>query len=282
MTGKSSLFAPSTFSAGGGFLDNVDAVIAQARVVTQEDTPFDAQDADSAFMKLTFQPDAEDSEPRDEYYRFGGVDRFTPSTDHKRVVREPDQTLIKSTKAGMFFAALVNAGFAESDLPADDDVTFLEGMHVHVKAIEMPEMKGGSKTFKPKAGSEGKKPTVVVIAKILEPLAAKKGAAKTAPKTTTAAKTTKAAPAAAAAASGDVEEAVVNVIIGMFRDGKTPTMRLLPTAMLKQIADTTQRPAAFKLVGNKEWIGNEARPWTFDAASGELGPNEMTAALIAE
>src|SRR5688572_86579 len=92
-----SLFDPEGFGAGG-FLDDVDCTIIEARVVNGADTPM-TEAGDRTFLKVTFDPDNEDQESRDEYYGLGPIEKFTPSKDNKRVVYEAGTKINKNSKS---------------------------------------------------------------------------------------------------------------------------------------------------------------------------------------
>jgi hypothetical protein len=273
-----SFFDPANMSTGG-FLSNVDCTIADAKIITHEDTPFDPlgpDDEDSAYLCLTFQPDETDSEARQEYYRLGGISKVTPSTDGKRAVFAEGSKLNKSTKAGLFFAALINAGFPRQELPVDNSVGFLVGIHGHVEQIPMDIKEGtGKPRFAKKEGAGP--PTVTVITKLLEAKGAKaKGkpaaAAKTATKT--------AAPATNGHATDvDVDTLVQRAVIDLMMEKGEALKRYLPTEMMKRLTDKDAKSAAFKMVGNNEWLAGG--PWAYDAGSGTLTANEATAEFMA-
>lgn len=268
-----SLFDPEGFGAGG-FLDDVDCRITDAAVVTGIDTPMKDTDAvERTFVKVTFDPDEDTMDARDEYYSLGPIDKFTPSKDNKRVVYEAGTKINKNSKAALFFAGLINAGFPKSQLPNDGDVTFLIGLHVHVNNMPMAEMKGG-KTGSKFVKKDGTAPSVVLVTRLLEDTVPAKSAGATKAAPAAAAKKTGAAPAkateAAPAGNDDAETAVIEAILTIIAEKGMATKRLLPTEMMQRITDAKLRTAAFKLVGDSNWLGGADRPWTFDAGSGEL------------
>lgn len=277
------LFNPENFGTGG-FLDDVDCTIAEAGVVTQEALPFET-DEDGCYLRVGYLIDDGNGEVRNEFYGMGPLDKFTPSTDGKKVIVASGAKLGKGRKAALFFASLVNAGFPATDIPVDNSVGFLVGLHVHVNAVEMT-LKGGGGSFKPKKNADGsdKKPTVVCITKLLEKAGAKKaGTGTKAAAKPAAAGAAKAAPAAATAApaAGEADAAVEAVIVTILGEAGTLAKRLLPTKLMAAITDVPLRTKAFQLAGNAAWIGAETRPWGFDAGSGELSMNERTAEFMA-
>lgn len=272
-----SLFAPANMTSGG-FLSNVDAVIVSAKFGVHADTPFDPlgkDEEDSCYLIVGFLPDdADDDTPRHEYYRMAVVSKINPSTDGGRAVFQDDVRLNKGTKAGIFFAALVNAGFPATDLPADNSCGFLVGLHVHLERVAT-EVKGDSK--KPNARFKGKDDKgsfeTTVITKLLEP---KKGG-KAAPKSagTTGAASGASRPAAASAPAGDVNTAIQNAIVDyLMSNNGTAEKRLLPTELMKRITDKDTKTAAFKVIGKDDWLATG--PWAFDAGAGTLSQNDDT------
>lgn len=274
-----SLFAPANMTSGG-FLSNVDAVIKDVKFGVHADTPFDPlgkDEEDSCYLIVGFLPDdAEDDTLRYEYYRMAVVSKITPSTDGKRAVFQDDVRLNKTTKAGIFFASLVNAGFPVSNLPADNSGAFLLDLHVHLDRVATDISGGGNK--KPNARFKGKDEKssfeTTVITKILEPLKGGKKVATT-PAATGGAKTT----STAAAPAGASEDTIKGVVVDIIMDGGGTEKRLLPNAFMKKTDDKALRTEAFKVLGKDEWLA--AGPWAYDAGSGSLTANEETMAVIA-
>lgn len=280
MSGNSqSAFAPANMSAGG-FLDNVDCEIVGAKFGVHADTPFDPlgkDEEDSCYLIVSYLPDeADDDTPRDEYYRMAVVSKVIPSQDNTRAIFQDDAKLNKGTKAGLFFASLVNAGFPVSDLPADNSCKFLVGLHVHVDRVET-EVKGGKKggatsRFKAKPGEPEKNTfATVLVSKILEP---KKGGKGPKPSATSspAASSRSTTSTSATAASGDLQNLVVDILMarGELTKGK------LPGEVMKWPGlDQAVKNAAFKVIGNDTWLTEG--PWAYDQGAGTLTPNEKTA-----
>lgn len=265
-----SLFDPEGFGAGG-FLDDVDCVISEARVVTGLDTPMkDTDAADGCFVKVVYDPDGEDQGPREEYYSLGKLDKFTPSKDNKRVVYEVGTKINKSSKSALFFAGLINAGFPKAKLPSDGDVTFLEGLHVHVNNVPMPEFKGKSK----RDDGKDKKypPSVVLVTKILEDKAGQRKATRAASGPVAKPNSKVSETTAAGSANEEAEMATTMAILEIVKEKGMASKRLLPTEMMERITDAKLRTVAFKLIGDMSWLGGEDRPWSFDAGKGEISP----------
>lgn len=275
--GSSSIFNPDNASAGGYF-DDVDAVIVAARVGSKSILPFDP-DEDACYIGITFRPDGGGADDQGEqFYKVGSLEKFTPSTDGTRVVSQPGAKTNVKAKATEFMASLVNAGFPKKEFPADNSVGFLVGLHVHLNSIER-EFRGDGAT---------QKYSVTLVTKIhgretvagggAAPKAAKPRAA--APKPVAAAAPAQAAPAqtqaapagaTAAVSTEDAEATVQTAILELLtKHNGTVNKRALPTALMQAIPDPAVRPAAFKLVGNNDWLGRDGQPWNYDASSQDI------------
>lgn len=269
-----SAFLPDNFGVGGALIDDVDAVIQTARVITGEDTPFENAD-DRCFLELGFLPDGEEGDDaiKKEYYGIGKTESFQPSKDGKALIVDEGKKINKNSKVAAFFTALFAAGYAPADVPDDNSVSYLEGMHVHVARVVMPEMKNS----KPRPGQKpnADPPTVLVIAKLLDAPGAAAAPAKAAKKPAAAAaapaaaKAPKAAAAAPAAAGdgeleGEVEMALIQHIS---ESGGTVQKKGLAPVIMAWTDDQAKRAAAFKLIGSAAWLSDENRPWTYDPAA---------------
>jgi hypothetical protein len=261
---------PDNFAAGGGFMDDVDATIVSAKVDTW------AEAEGELFLHVGFLVDGAE-EVRTEYYRIGSLEKFTASKDKRRAVPAEGARLNQSVKAALFFKSLLEAGFNKADMTPE--VTFLEGLRVHLNNVEMKIKGGDSANFKKRGGKdkdkEGRVPSVVLITKLLDtpaPAAAPAAAPAKAAKGGSAPKA--AAPAAAAADTGgaadDVTTAAILEVLG--EKNGTVAKRLLPTEMFRRLQKESAevKSAAMKLVGSNDWLGSGDRPWAFDAGSGDL------------
>ncbi len=270
-----SAFLPDNFGVGGSLIDDVDCTIVGAKVVTGEDTPFENAD-DRCFLELSFQPDpvdGEDQELKKEYYGIGKTESFQPSKDGKALIVDEGKKINKNSKTAIFFTGLFAAGFPPADVPDDNSVSYLEGMHVHVNRVLMPDMKNS----KPRPGQKpnADPPTVLVVTKLLgeaqaaaAPAKGKKGAAApaAAPKAAAAAKAAPkaAAPAADEELAGEVEMALVQHIS---ESGGSVQKKGLAPVIMAWTDDQAKRAVAFKLIGSAAWLSDEARPWSYDPAS---------------
>ena len=260
-------FDPGDHTAGG-FLDDVDATIVSAEVVT-----FDFRgtiDPPVCAAAISFRPDDadEDAEPRTEYYKIGDLAKFTPSPDKKRYVPVGTATAMNNkSKCSLFMQALKAAGFKMSELNGPEGIKALEGLHVHVNIAPLPD-------FTDKDGKTKKDNKILVVTKILDtPAPGQKAAKGGAKKTAAAPKTNAAAPQAAApAADADVEAAAVETILAVLGEkGGKANKTTLPGECFKRITDTATRNAVIKLVGNPAWLGDGERPWQLTGGELSLG-----------
>jgi hypothetical protein len=260
-------FEPDDHSQGG-FFDDVDCVIVSAEVVEFD---YKGQADPVCAIAVTYKRDEADAdeEDRTEYYRIGNLTDFTPSADRKHYAPVGTKTAMnKSGKASLFLQALKKAGFPMGNLAAGIDA--INGLHVHVNQVPMPEMKDAKK----------KDNTVLIVTKILDtaaPAAAAapaKGAAKPAAAKAKPAAAAKAAPATTAVAAGTVDSAAedkaTEIIVGLIAAGNGKVNKAaIPPAMFSGITgDANLRNACIKLSSNVAWMQDANRPWKFEG--GEL------------
>lgn len=291
-TATQSLFDPAGMATGGRVAPGA-VKFGPCSVVTTQDTPFEVgEQGVQCFLKLGATPAGED-EPSFEYLPFGSLEKFTPNADGTGVVSQGDSRVGKRGKLGLFFASLVAKGFPVSSFPADNTVTFLDGIEAKIDYVDMNTSGKDSAKFMKK---DGTKPSALVIVELLvvpgvKGMTPAKGATKAG-----AGAAAKAAPAATGGAgatakvSAEVAEAAAqNAVIDVLLDPKNKqadgsrvtSKRTLPTDIMKRITDVAVRAVAFPYVGNNAWLGDEARPWAFNVEKAELTATEMTDAFFA-
>lgn len=149
------MFNPSTFTEGsGGLVDNVDATL-KFRCVSYDYNGAVA----TAVPALHVQGTTSEGVEFNEYYSAGDAARLRPSADGKTF--EPvteGASLNKQSKAAQFIASLFNAGL--QDL-ADDDITTLDGINVHLERRADQERKGINAT-----NSKGRQRTILLVTAI--------------------------------------------------------------------------------------------------------------------
>lgn len=255
----------------GGFFDDKDCTIVKAQIVE-----FDYQGKSDAVCALAVQlrPDGSDGDQDDrtEYYRIGDLSKFTPSADRQFYVPVGSATnMNKNSKASLFLKALKEAGFPLSKLA--NGIGGMDGLHVHVNIVPMPEMKGVDRTGK-------KELTILVVTKLLDaPAEGGKAAGK--PKAAGKAKAAASEQPAAAAASNSTaaagssvegaEDRATEIILGLLAEkGGKINKANVPAAMFAQIpaSEAKLRNAAIALSSNPAWMGAAERPWQY--AGGEI------------
>lgn len=167
---------PSTFSAGGSLIDDVDVTITRARFCLYD---FEGKaDTDALCLGVTFQDG--DGTDHVQYYSSGDKQYFVPSEDPK----QPDNSgkelvqvgekgsLNGGTNAALFLTSLINAGFDESQVDSGD-VSVIEGVNVHVNRVPQPKRNNLPK----RPGQSDREPTVLLVTRINEEKVAAKGKA---------------------------------------------------------------------------------------------------------
>lgn len=256
--------------AQGGFFDDVDAVIQTAEVVEFD---YKGQAEPVCALAVTFRQDGnEDPEDdRTEYYRIGALGDFTPSADRQHYVPTGGKKMNKAGKGSLFMQALKKAGFEMGKLA--QGVGVLAGLHVHLNQMPLPEIKDSKK----------KDNTILIVTKILEPVAGaakaaapaagKKAAKPAAGKANGAAGAPTPAPtttAAAGAPDAEAEDKAQEIITSLIAEkGGTINKSAIPPAMFKGIpSDQSKlRNACIQLASNAAWLGAEGRPWKYDGGS---------------
>lgn len=259
----------------GGFFDDKDATIVEARVV-----PFDYAGQREAVCALgiTFRPDdaESDDDNRTEYYRIGGMDKFTPSPDGLRYIPVGSTSgMNKNAKAALFLRALKDKGFQLSSLNGPQGIAALEGLHVHVNIVPMPDIKVD--------GQDKKDLKILVVTKIHDAPAGGAKKATSSAKQPPAAKKEKKEEKAAetktantAAPAGDVDEAAAGELTGLIlgllgeKDGKI-NKQLIPGAVFKNVTDVGLRGKCMTLAANVGWLSGEDRPWKYNGGELTLG-----------
>ena len=136
---------PSSFSQGGGLIDDVDVEITRARFVEYD---FEGK-ADKPTLCLLLQLKDSDGGEHAQYFSAGDMAYFVPSEDPKN----PDLngiTIVKvgekdnlngGTNTALLLNSLVQAGFPEDKLDGGD-VRVLEGLVGHVNRVPQPKRSG--------------------------------------------------------------------------------------------------------------------------------------------
>ncbi len=270
---KAGSFDDADFTEGGYF-DDKDATIVEARVVAFD---YQGQRDPVCALGVTFKPDdaESDDDNRTEYYRIGDMSKFTPSPDGLRYIPVGSTGgMNKNAKAALFLRQLKDKGFPLSSLNGPKGISALDGLHVHVNIVPMPDIKT-------KDGAEKKDLKILVVTRIYDTPAAgaaapakstakRPGKKSDAPAETKTANT--AAPAAAPAADEEVETTLSNLILGLLaeKDGKI-NKQLIPGAVFKGVSDVGLRGKCMALAANAAWLGSTDRPWQYEGGELTLG-----------
>lgn len=156
---------PSTFSQGGGLIDDVDVTVNRARFVSYD---FEGKSDVAKLCLMLALVDAEGAE-HPQYFSAGDLQYFAPSEDPKNeelngvtIVQVGEKTSLNGgTNAALFLNSLVQAGFPEDKLD-EGDIRVLEGTVMHVNRV--PQPKRGNLPKRP--GQEGKELMVLVCTAI--------------------------------------------------------------------------------------------------------------------
>lgn len=170
---------PSTFSAGGSLIDDVDAEIVRARFVQYD---FEGKSESGAKLCLLAVLKDGDGAEHPQYWSAGDLRFFVPSEDPKNddlngitVVQVGDKTALNGgTNCALFLNSLVQAGFPEDKLD-EGDIRVLEGMVCHVNRVPQPKRNNMPK----RAGAPDRDPMILIVTAIKSLPGEKKAAAKT-------------------------------------------------------------------------------------------------------
>lgn len=250
---KAGSWLPDDFTEGG-FFDDKDGTIIAAEVVPFDYNGKQADDPVCA-LHIRIHPDDadDDSADRSEYYPMGKLTKFTPSADKKFYTSEAGTAMNKKSKCALFLRALADKGFDMSKLQTGIDG--MVGLHAHFNIVPMPEINDGEK--------REKKPTILIVTKILGDAKAPKAAAKKPTAAAPAAKTTEVkAEVADAGELGTKLEGAILEILGA-AEGNKVAKGGLTAKLFKAFTDGTERNAALKLTAT-DWMTSEDRPWTVE------------------
>ena len=239
---------PSTFTTGGGLLDNVDVTVVDSKCIMFD---YGGQSTVSApGMQWTLQVDGAD-ETLDQFWSAGSAERFGVSDDEDYLVPadgESDLGLVESSNLSILFKSLEKAGFPPAKLKEGKASNYI-GMRCHIIRQAAPKGGGLTRTRKGKDGREYDQ-TIAVVSKI-HSLPGEKAASKG-----------KAAPT-----SDDAIQAEILNILGE-NDYSIAKKDLMP-ALMK--IDAKLRNKAVQLASRDAWLGSGDRPWTLQDGIVSMG-----------
>lgn len=257
--------APSTFSQGGGLIDDVDVEVVDAQFVMFDYNGKVAVAVPALGLELKELGD--EGKVHQQYFSCGDAAYFAPSDDGNSLIPTGDRTSINTTsKAGMFLISLVNAGVPET-LLASGNIKDIVGMKFHVNQIAAPK--------RPGLQNQKEGATDLIVTKLIslpgEKAPARTGlGAKTPPANMAAPKPNGAAAAATQGTGGTVDEALasatVEAIIGVLAENDGTVLLKDVSAKLFKAVDKGNplRASITKLAFDKEWL---------KSVSGEAGFN---------
>jgi len=251
-------FKPSSFSVGGGLLDDVDVTIREANVVTW-DYNGSIPVGQPAIRLLLAVKEGEDVE---QYWTLGKAEDWMPSDDGKKIIGISGKTQMSaSSNAAILLISLVKAGFPENRIN-DEDIGCFTGTEGHVARIPAPKRPGlGPKA--PRADGRVFEDTILTFSTITK-LPWEKGGAKA---TTKGKATAKAAEPAPEAVEQGEDETVEGVAQGLLLEilGENPkgiTKQQIPGLVFKKVGNRPDRNAIVQLAFKDTFLAEG--PWTYE------------------
>ena len=256
---------PSDFGHGGGLIDDVDALIKEARWVVYD---FNGKTADTVCAHVVYTVSGDSgSEDHDSYYSIGkeGSKSFIPNKDGKslRKIGSKD-SLSDGCNFYQFISSVVNAGYDENKIDGSD-ISFLDGLNVHVKREAQPERKGIAKD-----PTDTREKTVLCISKIYDA----KGAGKGKPAAAGTSKPAAAGKANGSAAAADEAldaKAADAVLTALGEAGGTLTKPKLSQALFAALKGDPDQNKVVTLAFKNDFLMAEGRPWSFNGTEVSLG-----------
>lgn len=250
---------PSDFGKGGGLIDDVDVTIKEARWAPWD---YNGKAAMVTAARVLY-IDAEDVE-HPAYYSIGndGTKSFVPSKDGKKLSKIGDkEQLAESCNFFQFISSVVNAGYPEDQIDGSD-ISFLDGMSVHVKREAQPTRTG----IKREEGA--REQTVLCISKIYEK-GAKGGKTAAKPAAKTAAGKTN---GSAAAVDSDLDAKAADAVLSVLGEaGGSLTKAKLSSALFAHLKGDPDSTKVISLAFKNDFLAAEGRPWTFSGTEVSLG-----------
>lgn len=258
------------YSSGGGMLEG-DYAIASIMLCMFAGTKKDGSSAGPERLgaKITFRP-LTGGDDQENFYSLGSKahESWQPREDGKGLVAVtggPGTAPNASTNWAMFVKSLFDSGLPQGVL--QDDLSVLEGTHVHIQNVPEPAERKGFKALTGEAGMEDKPRTVAIVSEIKDDgkpwegtggvpeveAAAPKTAAKPvvgkAPVKAPVKAAAKAAPAPEPEADGDLESHAINGISAVLtgHEQGMPTLQLR-TGTFKAVKDAVDQPTANTVV----------------------------------
>ena len=258
----------------GGLIDDFDGIIQKARFVL-----FDFNGKSDERICILLEGVTKDGDAWSQYYSAGDPKRLTPSPDGTMAIPVGGSatSIVNSSNAAQLLTSVVNNGFPKDRLTRQ--ITFLEGMGAHFRRVAQPERKG----LKKKEDDQRENQTLVVEKIHWLPGETPKfqpGVAKTAATGVPAGVTSAAAgipitpvaagmPTSGAAAPADDKTQAYIIQLLSSNNGKI-NKQVLPQQLFQVCSKDPDSNKILTIAFSNDWLGNAARPWKFDANSGEI------------
>lgn len=265
-----SIFQPSKAVEGGGLLDDVDALIKEARVEIWDYNGKVAVPVPA--LKLTLAVDGID-EDQLQYFSLGKATDWQPNEDGTGIVAIGKATgIVRSSNAMIFITSLVNAGFPENKIPEGDTVTWLEGTKVHLSRVPAPKRGGVVKA--PREDGRVFEDTVLTVSSIISFPWDKKGAKAPAGKPAAGKPATTKAPTpapAAAEAGDDFDTRVSEVLMGIVAEHPEGLKKsTIPGLALKIVAKDADKNKVVTRIFQEDFL-NLQNGWKYENGMVTLG-----------
>ncbi len=254
---------PSEFGHGGGLIDDVDALIKSARWVVYD---FNGKAPDTVCACVTYEVEAEGGkEEHPDYYSIGkeSSKAFIPGKDGKTLKKiGQKETLSDGCKFFQFISSVINAGYPEEKIDGSD-LSFMDGLFVHVKREAQPERKGIQRD-----PTDTRDRTTLCVSKIYEKGA--KGASKSTGKSATT--TAASGKSNGAAVDTDLDTKAADAVLAALGEaGGTLTKPKLSQALFKALKGDPDCNKVITLAFKDDFLAAEGRPWAFTGTEVSLG-----------
>ena len=256
---------PSSFKAGGGFLNNVDGVIADYEFTGEfpgggKKPGKKGSDFNPLYFLLTVQVDGAD-DPSTTTLFVGSADDFEIEDDGKTLKPvDANGGLRQGSELATFIDSLVKAGFPESNLP-EDAINFEAIIGTRARFVQEKDAELTARLGKKKS-KDGKKEydrTRLKVANVLglADVKASKGKGKG---------------KAEASDDDDVEALATQSLIALLKKapGKSMLKKKLPVQIINQVgAKHPQRNAVKEMVMDDDFL-NGSKKWSYDEDTQEI------------
>ncbi len=248
---------PETYSDGGGLLDNERVIF---KSVMFGMTDYNGK-RDSEVPALIINMSVEGSDDVEQFFTVGKAEDWQPSRDGTRLIAVGSaKTLNKNSNTAILMKSIVEAGFPTDLL--EDDCSIFEGMDCHVVRIPAPKRTGLSRS--PREDGKEYEQTSLVVDKIHTLPGDGEGAG---------------SDDSGSGASDEIVDRATEVLMDVLTDddamakskGKL-TKKQITVVVYKATKDDPNKGDIMKLVIDNDFLGDDARPWTFDEKKGTITP----------